>query len=136
MKSNGALLAGVCIAFAVAGCSGPTEQIKQSKPQQLLADESPEERGDVGRNFELGEACKKYIGGIMGRPVSSIRVDYEEDGGSLIGVSYIRESDNKQWKYECTSEGDNIIWRGVDIFEPGEGPGRWRTEDAKPISSL
>lgn len=85
---------------------------------------------------DLSSACKKYIGEIMGRPVSSMNVDRVEEDGSLVAISYIRSDDQKSFKYECKLDGENIVWRGVDIFAPGEGPGRWRDEDAKPISEI
>lgn len=72
----------------------------------------------------------------MGRPISSMKIDRVEEGGTLVALSYTRSDDGKLFKYECKLDGDNIVWRGVDIFGPGEGPGRWRDEDAKPISSL
>jgi hypothetical protein len=85
---------------------------------------------------DLGSACKKYIGELMGRPVSSMNVDRVEDDGSLVAISYIRSDDQKLFKYECKLDGENIVWRGVDLFAPGEGPGRWRDEDAKSVSTL
>ena len=85
---------------------------------------------------DLSSACKKYIGELMGRSVSSMNVDRVDDDGSLVAISYIRSDDQKLFKYECKLDGENIVWRGVDIFAPGEGPGRWRDEDAKPVSAL
>ena len=85
---------------------------------------------------DLGSACKKYIGELMGRPVSSMNIDRVEDDGSLVAISYVRSDDQKIFKYECKLDGENIVWRGVDIFAPGEGPGRWRDEDARPVSAL
>jgi len=86
--------------------------------------------------IDLGSACKKYISERMGRPVASMRVDGSETSEGLVAISYVRNDDQKLFKYECKLDGDNIVWRGVDIFGPGEGPGRWREEDAKPLSSL
>ena len=85
---------------------------------------------------DLSSACKKYIGELMGRPVSSMNIDRVEDDGSLVAISYVRSDDQKLFKYEGKLDGENIVWRGVDIFAPGEGPGRWRDEDAKPVSAL
>ena len=85
---------------------------------------------------DLSSACKKYIGELMGRPVSSMNIDRVEDDGSLVAISYVRSDDQKIFKYECKLDGENIVWRGVDIFAPGEGPGRWRDEDARPVSAL
>jgi hypothetical protein len=86
--------------------------------------------------INLGSACKKYISELMGRPVALMRVDRSETSEGSVSISYVRNDDQKLFKYECKLEGDNIVWRGVDIFGPGEGPGRWREEDAKPVSSL
>lgn len=71
----------------------------------------------------------------MGRDPSAMSSDYLSDGGTIAGISYIRSSDQKQFRYECKIEGTNIIWRGIDIFAPGEGPGRWRNEDAQPLAA-
>ena len=53
----------------------------------------------------------------------------------LVGKLII-EDDAKEFKYQCKEKNCDIIWRGVDIFGPGEGPGRWRNEDARSISSF
>lgn len=82
----------------------------------------------------LYSACKRYTGKIMGRDPSIMTSDYSA-GGNMVGISYIRSSDQKLFKYECRSNGSEILWRGVDIFSPGEGPGRWREEDAESIAS-
>jgi hypothetical protein len=124
------------------GCSPTTEKGEQTlvEPQQKEAakeiEAEPKKAEVATAAIDIGAACKKYIGELMGRPADVMSVDYEEQGGALVGVSYRRQSDNKLWKYECTVAGENILWRGVDLFEPGEGPGRWRTEDAKPLSSV
>jgi hypothetical protein len=65
-----------------------------------------------------------------------MKVDHENESGRLVGISYIRADDGKEWKYECKTDGSTIVWRGVDLFEPGGGPGRWRDEDSRPISSI
>jgi hypothetical protein len=95
--------------------------------------QAPEPKSQVKN---LSTKCKNYIGEIMGRSPESMSVDHEEDPGRLVGISYIRDDDGKQFKYECKTDGTSIVWRGVDIFAAGEGPGRWRDEDAKPVSAL
>lgn len=80
------------------------------------------------------EKCKRYIGGIMGREPSLMTTEISND--SIVRISYNRESDGKRFSYECTTIGDKITWRGVDIFSKGEGPGRWREEDSKDIESI
>lgn len=83
----------------------------------------------------LASQCKDLVGDIMGRSPSSMSTDYFRPGLNLVGISYIRSSDGKLWKYECTSDGSSIVWRGVDIFGPGEGHGRWREEDRRSLKS-
>jgi hypothetical protein len=97
--------------------------------------DTPSEK-PIPKPIDLASECKKYIGQIMGRSPASMQVDHQSDPGSLVGVSYIRSDDGKKFIYECKTDGSTIVWRGVDIFGPGEGPGRWRDEEAKPISSI
>lgn len=80
------------------------------------------------------EKCKRYIGSIMGRRATEMNTISE--GSDLVRIDYIRTDDSKRFTYECSTLGDKIIWRGIDIFGPGEGPGRWRKEDAVPIESI
>lgn len=80
------------------------------------------------------EKCKRYIGAIMGR--SSEGMNTVSESEDLVRIEYERDSDGKRFTYECATLGDNIVWRGIDIFSPGEGPGRWRKEDARPIGSI
>lgn len=70
----------------------------------------------------------------MGRDPDIMLTDKIESG--LVSISYVRADDSKEFKYQCKEEKGNIVWRGVDIFQPGEGPGRWRDEDARPISAF
>jgi len=91
----------------------------------------------ASRDNDLVDKCKSYISGIMGQPTSIMD---SSPGGSeaddIARISYRRPADGKIFKYECRLDGNSIIWRGVDIFAQGEGPGRWRHEDAKPISEI
>lgn len=86
--------------------------------------------------FDFPNACRSYISKIMGKDLKIITVDYHRKSDDVVGVSYIRPSDGKLWKYECGLSEDMIVWRGVDLFSQGEGPGRWRTEDAEPVSAF
>jgi len=81
--------------------------------------------------------CKQYISDIMGQPIEIMNTyNVYPSNESLVDVSYQRPSDGKLFKYECQQEGPNIVWRGVDIFAPGSGPGRWRYEDSKALSDI
>jgi hypothetical protein len=72
----------------------------------------------------------------MGRPVEIMTAQYPSEGDpSMAFVSYIRD-DGTIWKYQCKTDGQTMVWRGVDIFSPGGGPGRWREEERVPLSSL
>lgn len=64
----------------------------------------------------------------MGRDPSMISSGYSAGESTIVGISYIRSDDQKLFKYECRIDGTMILWHGVDIFDPGEGPGRWRDE--------
>lgn len=113
-------------------------QTKQSKQKEIIAQKRSVEKAalDAEELALLPEKCKKYIGEIMGRDPGSMTTDYERIAEKIAGISYTRQDDGKLFKYECTINGDSIVWRGVDLFGQGEGPGRWRTEDAKALSSI
>ncbi len=83
---------------------------------------------------QLFDACKKYISELMGREKSIMNSDYDQKAEGIVGISYIRSDDQTLFEYECRSDGNNIVWRGVNIFGPNDGPGRWRDEDIKPIA--
>lgn len=85
-------------------------------------------------SVDLTKYCKQLVGDAMGRDPSIMLTDQATTEN--VSISYIREDDSKEFKYQCKEEGGNIIWRGVDIFRPGDGPGRWRNEDARPISTF
>lgn len=85
--------------------------------------------------IDFYQACKKYVGEIMGRDVASMSSDYSDLSQGIVGISYIRSDDGKMFKYECKTDGRTIVWRGIDIFGPGQGPGRWRDEDSRPMAS-
>lgn len=113
-------------------------QSKQSKQKEIIAENRSAEKAalDAEELALLPEKCKKYIGEIMGRDPGSMTTDYERNAEKIAGISYTRQDDGKLFKYECTINVDSIVWRGVDLFRQGEGPGRWRNEDARPLSSF
>lgn len=119
---------------------------KSDKQRDIPAEVAPEKKLSVkdipndppreapsANPIDLASECKKYIGEIMGRSPASMQVDHQSDPGRLVRISYIRSDDGKKFIYECKTDGVTIVWRGVDIFGPGEGPGRWRDEEAKSI---
>ncbi|WP_156957621.1 hypothetical protein [Synechococcus sp. KORDI-52] len=80
------------------------------------------------------DTCKRYLGSILGHDPSIMRtVNWDS---SIVRIDYTRQDDGKKFMYECSTLGDEIIWRGVDIFRLGDGPGRWRYEDARSISNF
>jgi hypothetical protein len=84
--------------------------------------------------INLAKYCKQLVGDLMGRdPNIMVTGQVTAD---IVSISYVRADDAKEFKYQCKEDEGNIIWRGVDIFGPGEGPGRWRNEDARPVSTF
>lgn len=79
-------------------------------------------------NSEKLTACKMAISKLMGKPTSIMTATITPD--SYFRVTYKRPDDGKTFKNECRFDGNSIVWRGVDIFAPGEGPGRWRDNPA------
>ena len=80
------------------------------------------------------DTCKRYLGSILGHDPSIMRtVNWDS---SIVRIDYTRQDDGKKFMYECSTLGDEVIWRGVDIFRLGDGPGRWRYEDARSISNF
>jgi hypothetical protein len=88
----------------------------------------------ASHKVDLASACKRFVGELMGRDPEIMKA--VDNGTQVVSVSYARPADGKLWKYECKVDGEMIIWRGVDVFGPGQGPGRWRVEDAKPLVSF
>ncbi len=81
---------------------------------------------------DLTNYCKQLVDDVMGRDPNIMLTG--QVTADIVSISYVRADDAKEFKYQCKEEGGTIVWRGVDIFQPGEGPGRWRNEDARPIS--
>lgn len=102
----------------------------------LMAEKKAKESNNAKAMELLPEKCKRYIGELMGRDPASMTSDYTRPEEKIVGISYARQDDGKRFKYECIINGESIVWRGVDIFSEGEGPGRWRNEDAKGLSSI
>ena len=63
---------------------------------------------------------------MFGKPVSIVN-HYKTDDSGQVYVKYIREADNKEWRYVCGVHPDNIIWSGWLDYEKQWG--RWRNED-------
>jgi hypothetical protein len=116
--------------------TGPTDKLCGRFYAGLIAEKKAREQNNAREIALLPEKCKKYIGELMGRDPASMTINYERSGEKIVGISYARQDDGKTFKYECTINGNSIVWRGVDVFSPGEGPGRWRNEDAKALSSI
>lgn len=80
----------------------------------------------------MGQLCRATISMLMGRDVKTIGV--ERYSGSpknrVAHVSYVRESDNKQWFQKCKLEDNRVIWAS-DM--PNEGYHRWRDLSADEI---
>lgn len=96
-----------------------------------VADEEKAEARAAQANHDqmMGQVCRAAISMLMGRDVKTIGV--ESYSGSpknrVVHVSYVRESDNKQWFQKCKLEGNSVIWAS-DM--PDEGYHRWRNNPA------
>lgn len=58
--------------------------------------------------------------------------------GDISTISYYRDDDGKLFKSQCkyypTSPTTGaVVWRGVDVWEPGSGPGIWREREYDEI---
>ena len=83
---------------------------------------------------DLANYCKQLVGDLMGRDPSIMVTN--QITADIVSISYVRADDAKEFKYQCKEDDGYVLWRGVDIFGPGEGPGRWRNEDARPVSAF
>ena len=99
---------------------------KRSETKSL----SYEEKANIA---SLYRPCKKYIGEVMGRDPQDMNSDYTNQSLRVVGISYVRGGDGTVWRYECKSDGTNIFWRTVNGTGAGQEPGRWRTEDSRPL---
>jgi hypothetical protein len=118
----------------------PFERIGAPPPKPLpvptAANLSPPARQPTSKALDIPGKCKAFIASLMGRPAETMSYQYPSDGDmSMVFVSYMRD-DGTVWKYQCKTDGQTIVWRGVDVDGPGSGPGRWREEDRVPLSSL
>ena len=77
-------------------------------------------------NTDLGRVCRAAVAELNGRDPASMQV--KDNAAGIVRVEYRRPDDNKLWKNDCRVEGDKLIWRGVDAFGHGSGPGRWRED--------
>lgn len=80
----------------------------------------------------MGQLCRATISMLMGRDVKTIGVDRYSGSpkNRVVHVSYVRESDNKQWFQKCMLEDNRVIWAS-DM--PNEGHHRWRNHPADEI---
>ena len=58
--------------------------------------------------------------------------------GGISDIWYIRDSDKKKFKSQCkyfptSPTTGEVVWRGVDVWEPGSGPGIWREREYDEI---
>jgi hypothetical protein len=72
---------------------------------------------------EIQVACKKAIAELMGQPTNIMKSTIN---GEMVRVKYNRPDDGKLWTNECKFEGNNIVYRSIDLDGPNSGPGRWR----------
>jgi len=79
----------------------------------------------AGSDSDLGNICRAAVAAIMGRDIKIMKLDQVHAG--IAQVSYTRPSDHTQWKNQCRVEQDRVIWRTIDAFGPGSGPGPWRS---------
>jgi len=132
-----ATIAAACGADQLDKDPGTTSDVVPKKTLKNEANSQDPANDEAKRTpIDLASECKKYIGEIMGRSPASMKVDHQREPGRLVGISYIRSNDGKKLSYECKTDGVSIVWRGVDIFASGDGPGRWRDEEAKPIKFI
>lgn len=84
----------------------------------------------------LENVCKSVIAALT--TSNSHKSMFSSHAGDISDVSYNRESDGKLWKAQCkyypsSPTTGSVVWRGVDIFEPGGGPGVWREREYDQI---
>jgi hypothetical protein len=79
-------------------------------------------------SFTEQQICKATIAATMGRNPSIVKISSVQ--GNVTYLSYVRKSDNTQWKVRCKLEGNRVIWAADN--------GRWRTGqyDSKIIFSV
>lgn len=100
--------------LALSACNSAVPEVSEAPKGQSLSEN------------DLQAICKSAISMEMGQKVEIMEATMQ--GPSIVRVEYDRPSDGKRWKYECKfpDSSSRVVWRGVDIFAPGEGPGRWR----------
>ena len=114
----------------------PPPELPPAAPPKVKGFDVARSKASVDQSLEIPRRCKSLISSTMGRPVEIMTAQYPSEGDpSMAFVSYIRD-DGTIWKYQCKTDGQTMVWRGVDIFSPGGGPGRWREEERVPLSSL
>lgn len=112
--------------FLLAACSGgqePTTLVEEQ--QEATPTNTIEEVAEVSLSgSDRQRVCKATIASLNGQPPSIMHASLVDEENVL--VSYARPSDGKNWHNECKFEGNQVVWRGIDAFGAGSGPGRWR----------
>ena len=101
----------------------------------VVACGKPNESAQVDLNT-LINVCKASIHKSIGASTPADQMESSLSGG-LVDVAYTRD-DGKDFKYQCkyypiTATTGRVVWRGVDIFGDGQGPGVWREREYDPI---
>jgi hypothetical protein len=112
--------------------------VETPPPQTALAP-NPKTENTTTNNatVDVAEKCKAFIGKLMGRPTETMIAQYPPgESKNIMAFVHYERDDGTIWRYQCLTDGETIVWRGLDIDGPGSGPGRWREEDRVPISSL
>ena len=84
----------------------------------------------------LVNVCKSVVAAITTSNSHKSMSGRFSDGMS--NVEYARDDDGKVFKSQCkfypTSDRTGaVVWRGVDVWEPGGGPGIWREREYDEI---
>ena len=123
--------------YEVAKSDGPCgPYLAQIKKEREIENDIPRRKAEQLSRIDLVGKCKQFISNTMGQATSIMDTDSLSPDGASVRISYSRPGESKIWKYECKIFDDSLVWRGIDIFSEGEGPGRWRHEDSVPLSSL
>ena len=99
------------------GCN--TEQSKQvSRDAQSAVLENDKMEKQNLQSFSKEDIARYAISSVMGQPSKSIEVRF---ANPLYIVSYVRQSDQKQFEYKVKIDGITIVWANID--------GRWRDSE-------
>lgn len=84
----------------------------------------------------LVKACKSVVAAITTSNSHESMSGWHSNGISQ--VEYARDDDGKIFKSQCkyyptSNRAGTVVWRGVDVWEPGGGPGIWREREYDEI---